>query len=166
MKARNENGRIKFYSKLPSKYCSATLNIAGGFHLLPEEIHQAEGFFDVVVPEFDDKLQMLGELYFDQDSNIFTYPVTEKTFDLQELKDNLLSEFDVVLNEFAVIIARCRFIHDPAPQGLLDAIETAKITRVNTIAAINALPTVADALAFSIKKEDVEYLRSLFTPYL
>ncbi len=166
MKARYENGQVKFYSKLPSKYVSETLNIAGGFHLLPTEIHEQEGFFDVVKPEYDVVIQELGPIYFDETIRVFTYPVVDRVFDLEELKSNLMAEFDVVLNEFAVIISRCRLVHDPEPQGLLDAIEQARITRRATLMAINNLSTIEEALAFHIKQEDVDALKELFKPYM
>lgn len=79
MKARIENNTIRIYSRLPSKYVTETMNIAGGFDLLPTEIHEQEGFFDVVTPAFDPKLQLLGEIYFDEENRVFTYPVINKT---------------------------------------------------------------------------------------
>ena len=162
MKAISINGEIKVYDELPA-FWKNYLN----FSQAPIELQQQEGFFDVVQPEYDLQLQELGELYFDEENNVFTYPINEKVFDLDEIKNKLLDEFDVVLNEFATIIARCRFTQDePYPQGLLDAIAQAKQIRINTIAAINNLSTIEEALHFRIRQEDVAALKELFKPYM
>jgi len=94
MKARIENNTIKIYGRLPSKYVTDTMNIAGGFDLLPTEIHEQEGFFDVVMPTFDGKLQRLGEIYFDQEKRVFTYPLEDIVYDLDQLLQRRLDEFD------------------------------------------------------------------------
>jgi len=79
MKARIENNAIRVYSKLPSKYTSTTLNVVGGFDQLPAEIHQQEGFFDLVTPAINNETQRLGQIYFNSQEAIFTYAVEEKS---------------------------------------------------------------------------------------
>jgi hypothetical protein len=134
------------------------------FTMASEELQKLEGFFDVVKPEYDIVMKELGQIYFDETNQVFTYPVVDRAFDLEELKSNLMAEFDVVLNEFAVIISRCRLVNDPEPQGLLDAIEQARVTRRATLMAINNLSTIEEALAFHIKQEDVDAFKELFKP--
>ena len=94
MKARIENNTIRIYSRLPSKYVNETMNIAGGFDLLPTEIHEQEGFFDVVTPAFDPKLQWLGGIFFDEENRVFTYPLVDNVYDLDQLLQKRLDEFD------------------------------------------------------------------------
>ena len=100
MKARNENNQIKIYGSLPSKYKSETLNIAGGFDKLNKEIHEQEGFFDVATPAYDNLLQELGEIYFDEVAKVFTYPVVDLVFNLDNLLEQRLREFDQFQKEF------------------------------------------------------------------
>jgi hypothetical protein len=76
MKARNENGTIILYPVLPINYGSETLGCPlVDFNTMPTEVHESEGFFDVVVPEFDGYTQQLSPIFFDQENKIFTYTV-------------------------------------------------------------------------------------------
>lgn len=79
MKARNENGYIRLYEAIPSKFRGLTGNYIGGFNLLDTSVHQSEGFYDVVQPQIDRGTQVLGEIYFDGVNNVFTYPVINLT---------------------------------------------------------------------------------------
>ena len=73
-----ENGVIVMYETLPKNYSSQTLGVPiVDFSTMSEEIHQSEGFFDVVTPEPDFYTQKLGEIYFDDAKGIFTYPVLQ-----------------------------------------------------------------------------------------
>jgi putative lipase involved disintegration of autophagic bodies len=56
--------------------------------LLTDEEQQAEGLYDVVTPEYNEKTQELGDIYWDTDNGNFTYPVTDITFDdsLEQMK--------------------------------------------------------------------------------
>lgn len=76
MKARNENNQIIIYPELPIHYSSETLGTPlVDFRTMSTEIHEAEGFFDVVTPEFDFYTQRLGEIYWDDVNRVFTYPI-------------------------------------------------------------------------------------------
>ncbi len=55
MKARNENRQIKLFSKVPSEWKSY-LN----FDKAEDELLQAEGFFDVEIPNIDHETEYLG----------------------------------------------------------------------------------------------------------
>jgi len=162
MKVRKENGQIKKYSQLPKTWKNH-LN----FIHADEELQKQEGFYDLIIPEYNKKRQYLGDIYFDEENEIFTYLINDIVFNLDDLKKDIMLKFDVILNDFAVIIARCKFIHDePLPEGLQIAISIAKQTRVNTINAINNLNTIEEALNFKIREDDVEYIKSLFKPYM
>jgi len=75
MHVRIENEQIKIYPSLPNRYRSESLNVAGGFALLPESVHKAEGFYPLVTPAFNEASQKLGDLYFDATNEIFTQEV-------------------------------------------------------------------------------------------
>jgi hypothetical protein len=88
MKAINKNGVIKTYGSAPSQFQGNVKHYAGGFNLLADEEQQAEGLYDVVTPEYNEKTQELGDIYWDTDNGNFTYPVTDITFDdsLEQMK--------------------------------------------------------------------------------
>ncbi len=95
MKARIENGAVRLYGALPSRFSGITGNYAGGFHLLDAEIHRAEGFYDLEQPEFDDSLQRLGAVYFDQQDQVFRHQVIDRTpEELVLQKEAIMDEID------------------------------------------------------------------------
>lgn len=76
MKARNENNTIVLYPELPIHYSSATLGTPlVDFRTMSDDIHESEGFFDVIIPDFDYYTQKLGKIYWDEVNKIFTYPI-------------------------------------------------------------------------------------------
>ena len=91
MKAIEINGQIKQYSKLPSSW----KNVLGGFDLLSDEQLKVYGFYDVVIPEYDSRIQELGDLYFDSESETFTGNISDKTWveTLTQLKEQQINGF-------------------------------------------------------------------------
>ena len=91
MKAININGQIKQYSKLPSSWG----NVLGGFDLLSNDELKTYGFYDVVIPDHDSRVEDLGELYFDSASETFTKDVSDRTWvlTLAELKEQQINNF-------------------------------------------------------------------------
>jgi hypothetical protein len=100
MKAINKNGVIKTYGSAPSQFQGNVKHYAGGFNLLTDEEQQAEGLYDVVTPEYNEKTQELGNIYWDTDNGNFTYPVTDITFDdsLEDMKAAAVTELKNNLN--------------------------------------------------------------------
>ena len=73
MKAIQVNEEIKVFSILPKVWTDDNgthLNITDG---------EAFGFYDLVMPSYSNATQELGEIYFDTESNTFTYNVVEKS---------------------------------------------------------------------------------------
>jgi hypothetical protein len=101
MKAIEINGQIKQYSKLPSSWG----NILGGFDLLSNDELKTYGFYDVVIPEYDSRIQELGDLYFDSASETFTKNILDISWTqtLEELKEREINNFkhstDIKLQE-------------------------------------------------------------------
>ena len=96
MKAKDYNGTIKVYNKVPKSYGS----IIGGFDLLSDSELQGHGFYDVVVPTFDNRIKELGDIYFDSANSQFTYPVNNKTWteSLADLKAAKIEELKGIYN--------------------------------------------------------------------
>jgi hypothetical protein len=99
MKAKIINQKIKI--GLPKYY----KHWAGGFDSLSDEIHEQEGFFPIVSPTFDSTTQQLGSIYFDEGQKIFTYPVIDKVFDIQKIKDQKLKTVDYEIEKELGLIA-------------------------------------------------------------
>lgn len=104
MKARIEDdGQIKIYNELPSQFRGVTGNYIGGFHLADPAIHKEEGFFDVVIPNYNHVLEILSPIYFNEENKVFTYKVEQNpnlpTLDqakidkIAELKNNGREKF-------------------------------------------------------------------------
>ena len=96
MKAKNENGTIKEYPKMPTRYG----NVLNGYELMTEK-HEADGFFDVFVPELQAN-EKKGAIYFDENLNCFTYPIeiipplTQAEIDakIENRKTNLILKYE------------------------------------------------------------------------
>lgn len=90
MKAKEINGQIKTYNRLPKSYG----NIMAGFDLLPDNELESFGFYNVVIPDFDNDIQKLGGLVFDQNINAYTYEVNDVTWSesLDKLKENKINQ--------------------------------------------------------------------------
>lgn len=97
MKAKDYNGTIKVYNRVPKSYG----NIIGGFNLLSDDDLEGYGFYDVVVPTYDGRIKELGDIYFDSANSQFTYPVNNKTWteSLSDLKTAKIKEAKQLAND-------------------------------------------------------------------
>ena len=97
MKAKDYNGTIKVYNRVPKSYG----NIIGGFNLLSDDDLEGHGFYDVVVPTYDSRIKELGDIYFDSANSQFTYPVNNKTWteSLSDLKTAKIKEAKQLAND-------------------------------------------------------------------
>ena len=70
-------GSIKTYSTYPNKFW-VTERIIGGY-LYRTDLHDVDGFREVVQPTIDQATQYRGAIYFDAGNDYFTYYVNNKT---------------------------------------------------------------------------------------
>ena len=70
-------GSIKTYSTYPNKYW-VTERVVGGY-LYRTDLHEADGFRDVVNAVYDPETQSRGAIYYDDVNDYFTYVVIDKT---------------------------------------------------------------------------------------
>lgn len=76
MKAKDFNGNIKTYRRLPDVWSDEN-----GLHLnFKKANHASFGFYDVVKPAYDSISQRLGAIEWDADNSVFTYPVVDIDF--------------------------------------------------------------------------------------
>ena len=93
MKAIKINGKIKVYTKLPKNWKNFS-----GFENASLELLEQEGFFDVVEPTYDQELQRLGEIFFDETKKVFTYPIVNIL--QKELDDRKSCKLENLDNQF------------------------------------------------------------------
>ena len=88
MKAKLENGNISTYRRLPKTWEDES-GVYTNFQNVSDPT--AFGFYDVVTPSYDRISQRLGAIEFDEDNDVFTYPVTNIDFDAtyEEIGDDL-----------------------------------------------------------------------------
>ena len=142
------NGTIKTFSKLPKVWSDANgthLNITDG---------EAFGFYPVVVPTLDSRIEELSPIYFS--NNIFTYDVIEVPIKetLAELKEAKVAELKLMvgrkLSETDWYIIREADTGVVTSQDIKNAREALR-TQSNTIEAeINALSTKKAVVLFDI----------------
>ena len=94
MKGINLNGTIKTYSSVPKTWG----NILGVNYMSDEDL-KGLGFYDVVKPSTSAS-QQLGDIFFDADAEVFTYPVESRTYtqtvaELKEQKIQILNIYTI-----------------------------------------------------------------------
>jgi len=95
MKAKNENGNIVVYSEKQFQEQFNYYNKTHLFYTLPKETLEAEGFYDVVIPEILQG-EKLGAIYFDEAQGIYTYPIEQVPPKTQAEID---AELDAILTQ-------------------------------------------------------------------
>jgi 1,2-phenylacetyl-CoA epoxidase PaaB subunit len=93
MKAINDNGTIKTYTNLKSFGGAIGLQYASDSDL------EALGFYDVVTPSKKES-QEYGDIEWDADNSVFTYPVNNKTYSqtVAELKTQKIANLKHLYN--------------------------------------------------------------------
>jgi len=155
MKAIQIEGAIKRYTTIPKAWG----NVIGGFDKLSSTEWEAAGFYDVVTPSYDSATQYLGDLEWDGDASVFTYPVIDKTWSqtVAELKEskiaNLKSLYNRKLAETDWYIIRSQE-GISAPQDVLDARVSLRTDCETKEAEINALSTKKAVVSYSLPNLD------------
>ena len=155
MKAIQINGAIKRYTTIPKAWG----NTIGGFDLLSSTEWEAAGFYDVVSPNYDSATQYLGDLEWDGDASIFTYPVIDRTWsqtvaELKESKiENLKSIYNRKLYETDWYIIRAQE-GIAAPQEIIDARAALRTDCATKEDEINALTTKKAVVSYSLPNLD------------
>ena len=149
MKGINLNGTIKTYSSIPKTWG----NILGLNYMSDEDLKDL-GFYDVVSPSTSAS-QELGDIYFDVDAEVFTYPVESRTYSetVAELKEQKIANLKALYNsELAktdwYIIRRQEGI--AAPQEILDARASLRSESATHETNINAKTTKASVIDYEL----------------
>ena len=155
MKAIQIDGAIKRYTTIPKSWGS----VIAGFNLLSSSDWEAAGFYDVVTPSFDSATQYLGDLEWDGDNSVFTYPVIDRTWSqtVAELKESKIASLKSLYNrklaETDWYIIRSQE-GTSAPQDVLDARAALRTDCATKEAEINALSTKKAVVSYSLPNLD------------
>lgn len=151
MKAKNYDGTIKVYDKVPKTY-----NNIIGFNYLSGEQLKTHGFYDVVTPTYNADTQDLGDIYFSSDNEIFTYAVVNKTWtkSLSDLKEQKIKDAKTIANQELLqtdwIIVRDTELGNATAQDILDKRAAIRTACANHEAAINAKTSKSDVVSYNI----------------
>jgi hypothetical protein len=151
MKAIQIDGAIKRYTTIPKAWGS----VIAGFNLLSSSDWEDAGFYDVVTPSYDSATQYLGDIEWDGNGSVFTYPVIDKTWSetVAELKESKIAEIKNIYNRKLVetdwyIIRAQEGI--AAPQSILDDRAALRAECATKEAEINALTTKKAVASYSL----------------
>jgi hypothetical protein len=147
MKGINLNGTIKTYNSVPKTWG----NILGVNYMSDEDL-KGLGFYDVVKPTTKQSEQ-LGDIYFDADNEVFTYPVESKTYtqtvaELKEQKIARLKHFynsELAKTDWYIIRGQ---EGTAVPQDILDARTTLRTECATHETNINAKTTKASVIDY------------------
>ena len=153
MIAIQHEGAIKKFTSLPKVWKDDNgvhLNITDG---------QEYGFYPIVTPSYNSATQYLGDLEWDADASVFTYPVIDRTWSqtVAELKEskiaNLKSIYNRKLSETDWYIIRSQE-GISAPQDVLDARAALRTECATKEGEINALTTKKAVVSYSLPNLD------------
>ena len=84
-------GSIRTFGSIPTSFAGVSKNYqrTDMYQTLSNAIHEADGFFDVVTPAYDEATQKLGAIFFNVTE--FTYPIVAKT---QQEQDDYQQDLD------------------------------------------------------------------------
>ena len=141
------------------------------FRKADAQVHKAHGFYDVVAPEFDPDFWRLGDLYFDEDSEVFTYSLHE--IPVSEVKERLKLDFEHAKDRTrkelldAIVDKMIELHRDELPRGLVELWDTLVSENNRVSATIDALAEGdPDALRkFRIRGEDIESFATAIKKY-
>lgn len=99
MKARIENGEVVKYNTIPKTLEKTTGETILKANTLSEEELKQLGFYDVVVPTYNNVIQDINNLHFDDSQECFVYDVVEKELgSLEDLKTSKIVELKTKAN--------------------------------------------------------------------
>jgi hypothetical protein len=159
MWCRIENNSIKRYSAIPECWKNYI-----GFHMLGEDIHKQEGFFPLEPVYFDVDIEQTGDLYFDEQAQVFRTSIIAK--ELPSVEDakaqkisQLKSEVKELYNAVQWYISSKQIAGETIPTAVKDKIKLVRTKFYLIKAEINALQTVVEVLKYQLPHEQIQNLR-------
>ena len=146
-----DNGTIKTFNSVPKSFGK----IIGGFNTLNDTELEAYGFYNIVKPTITES-QELGNIEWDADNSVFTYPIQNKTFaqSLVEIKaqkiDNLKHSYGSELAKTDWIIIRDQELGNTTESSILSSRATLRSDCATHESSINSKTTKAQVADYSL----------------
>jgi hypothetical protein len=155
------NDKIVEFSGIPKYY----KHWAGSFDIQNTAIHEQEGFFNLVFPEFDSDTHKLGDVYFDAENTFFTYPVIAIV--LPSLEDAKVLKIEELKNAVKVLylavqgyITEKQIHGETIPVAVKDKIKSIRTKYQLIKSQINALTTVVEVIRLELPYTAIESLKA------
>jgi hypothetical protein len=154
MKAKIIDGVISI-GPVPSNYKNYV-----GFDKMSDELHTSEGFYPVVSPHYNPEYQELGELYFDEENEVFTYKVKLQTLNIEEIREAKKAEFKEivekkVMNALLVGGLEKLIMGEKIPQELKDKIIALRAREQEVYNAIDSIESPLAMKRFSFDEKEI-----------
>ena len=146
-----DNGTIKTFNSVPKSFGK----IIGGFNTLNDTELEAYGFYNIVTPTITES-QELGDIEWDEDNSVFTYPVQNKTFaqSLVEMKAqkiaNLKHSYGSKLAKTDWIIIRDQELGNTTESSILSSRATLRSDCATHESSINSKKNKAQVADYSL----------------
>lgn len=127
----------------------------GNFSLLSEEEIKSYGFYDVIVPEHNSKVEQLSNIFWDADNEVFTYTVSDREWvqSLEEMKEVKINAIKVnaqgKLNKTDWYVTRKAEKNIDIPESITTERDQIKATVDIEETEINALTTKKSVVLYS-----------------
>lgn len=151
MKAIEINGEIQLYHELPKSWGG----VMGNFSLLSEEEIKSYGFYDVIVPEHNSRVEQLSNIFWDADNEVFTYTVSDREWlqSLEEIKEVKINAIKVnaqgKLNKTDWYVTRKAEKNIDIPESITTERDQIKATVDIEETEINALTTKKSIILYN-----------------
>ena len=112
MKAIRTDSGISIQKRIPKNLTIDGTTICN-FNTLSSEELKAYGYYDIVTPSYDSISQRLGAIEWDEDNDVFTYPVIDIDFDAtyeamdeetMELTGEVLPVYDLAIKKSSLVL--------------------------------------------------------------
>jgi len=153
---------------LPTTFTRANGETFWGGYETRTDLHRADGWRDVVVPQYNDTIQQLGEMYYNLGLDLVTYRVVERTQPTtDEMKAAIREDLFTLMMEFSDLITASNNLYgDDKPAGLVELINTVKGLKSYANAEIKGLTTRTQIARYTLRGPQVQYLMEAFKSYL
>lgn len=100
---KNDNiNSVRLFNSIPKTFSGKSSNYqrTDGYHTLHNSVHRSDGFYGIVIPEYDNETHYLSPVFWDDSINKFTYAIISYTQgELNELNENKEdSEAESIIN--------------------------------------------------------------------
>ena len=145
------NGSIKKFTTIPKSWG----NVLCGYNTLDASVWEEAGFYDVVIPEYNLSTQKLGDIEWNTENSVFTYPIINKTWyqTVSQLKldkiKGLKSIYNRKLSETDWYIIRAQE-GTVTPENIINERTALRAECATKEDEINALTTKSSIVSYSL----------------